>query len=264
MESLSVLSSPTLEESFLLDDPTIYPDTDGNPMADNSEHFRRIMTIQGNLDLLYQSDPAVLVVGDMLWYPVKGRNDIRQAPDVMVIFGVPKGDRGSYQQWQEGDIAPQVVFEIRSPGNTQAELDHKFDFYNRYGAQEYYLYDPERGRLRGWERRWGMLQPIDRMRGWVSPRLGIRFEMKGLDLVLYDPQGQPFETFVEIGQDRKLVQDQAKSERQARLLAEIRFKAEAQARARAEIEAKAEAQARAETEARLREAEAKLKQLGLS
>jgi Uma2 family endonuclease len=48
----------------------------------------------------------------------KGRINYAQAPDVMVAFGVEKKDRGSYQQWKENNIAPQVVFEILSPGNT--------------------------------------------------------------------------------------------------------------------------------------------------
>ncbi|MCL1468412.1 hypothetical protein [Argonema galeatum] len=55
------------------------------------------------------------------WYPVEGNNTIRPAPDVMVVFARPKGespsktlcDRGSYQQWRENNIPPQVVF-IRS------------------------------------------------------------------------------------------------------------------------------------------------------
>ncbi len=40
------------------------------------------------------------------------------APDVMVVFGRPKGRRGSYKQWQEDNIAPQVVFAILSPSNS--------------------------------------------------------------------------------------------------------------------------------------------------
>ena len=35
----------------------------------------------------------------------------------MVVFGRPKGRRGSYRQWEEDNIPPQVVFEILSPGN---------------------------------------------------------------------------------------------------------------------------------------------------
>ena len=33
------------------------------------------------------------------------------APDVMVVFGRPDGERRSYKQWEEDNLAPQVVFE---------------------------------------------------------------------------------------------------------------------------------------------------------
>ncbi len=77
----------------------IYPDSDGQPMADNTQQFRWITVIQGNLDWIFAQNDQVFVAGDLLWYPVEGDNKTRQAPDVMVVFGVAKGDRGSYRQW---------------------------------------------------------------------------------------------------------------------------------------------------------------------
>ncbi len=74
---------------------TIYPDSDGKPMADNTKQFRWIVTIKENLEILFTSQDEVFVAGNLLWYPVQGNNKIRQAPDVMVIFGRPKGDIGS-------------------------------------------------------------------------------------------------------------------------------------------------------------------------
>jgi Uma2 family endonuclease len=47
----------------------------------------------------------------------------------MVIFGRVKGDRGSYKQWQENNISPQVVFEILSPGNRTQEMSNTSLFY---------------------------------------------------------------------------------------------------------------------------------------
>ncbi len=84
----------------------IYPDSDGQPMANNTRQFRWIVVIQQNLDLLFADDPNVFVAGDLFWYPVQGKPNIVNAPDVMVVFGRPKGDRGSYQQWNEQDISP--------------------------------------------------------------------------------------------------------------------------------------------------------------
>ena len=98
----------------------IYPDSDGQPMAENTLQFRWIVTIQGNLDLMYRDRPDVFVAGDNLWYPVRGKPNIRRAPDVYVVFGRPKGHRGSYKQWLEDGIPLTVVFEVLSPRNTVA------------------------------------------------------------------------------------------------------------------------------------------------
>jgi len=122
----------------------VYPDSDGKPMADNTRQFRWITTIKANLDWLFANNADVFVAGDLLWYPVEGDNKTRQAPDVMVAFGRPKGERGSYQQWKENNIPPQVVFEILSPGNTQTEMTRKLLFYDRYGVEEYYIYQLQR------------------------------------------------------------------------------------------------------------------------
>ncbi len=179
-----------------------------------------------------------------------------KAPDVMVVFGRPKGDRGSYIQAEEGNIAPQVVFEILSPGNSKGEMKEKFDFYEIHGVEEYYVYDPQRGTLQGWQRQRRVLAKIEPMIGWVSPRLGIRFELEGLELGLYYPNGRRFLTYVELGL-------RAEAEAEARIKAETRAK-KAETRAeKAETRAEAEAEARVQAETRAKEFEAKLKQAGL-
>ncbi len=93
-------------------DTTIYPESDGKPMADNTKQFRLITMIKEGLESQYIDDPDVFIAGDLLWYAIKGDNGNRKAPDAMVVFGRPKGDRGSYKQWLEDNIPPQVVFEI--------------------------------------------------------------------------------------------------------------------------------------------------------
>ena len=81
-----------------------YPDSDGKPLAENTKQLRWIVTLFGNLSALFRSSPTVFVAGDNLWYPVEGHPEIRVAPDVYVVFGRPKGDRGSYKQWEEDGI----------------------------------------------------------------------------------------------------------------------------------------------------------------
>ncbi|UZQ55980.1 Uma2 family endonuclease [Trichothermofontia sichuanensis B231] len=192
----------------------IYPDSDGRAMADNTKQFRWIVVIQQNLEWWFAADPNVFVAGDLLWYPVEGNNKIRMAPDVMVVLGRPKGDRGSYRQWEEDNLPPQVVFEILSPGNTRAEMNHKLLFYDRFGVEEYYLYDPDQHELSGWLRREEFLDVIDPIDNWVSPRLQIRFEMGASDLHIFRPDGQPFLTYVEIARQVEQERQRAEQERQ--------------------------------------------------
>ena len=102
--------------------PVFYPESDGQPMAENTEQFDWIVLIKLGLEWLFVERQDVFVAGDLLWYPVEGDNKTCAAPDVMVAFGRPKGFRGSYLQWLEDGIPPQVTFEIVSPGNTIPEL----------------------------------------------------------------------------------------------------------------------------------------------
>jgi Uma2 family endonuclease len=202
-----------------------YPDSDGQPMADNTKQFRWIVTIKENLDLLFAADPNVFVAGDLLWYPIEGENTIRTAPDAMVVFGRPKGDRGSYQQWKEDNIPPQVVFEILSPGNRMGEMERKRQFYDRYGVAEYYIYDPDRLDFSGWMRSGDGLLPIATIEDWVSPRLGIHFFIRaGEELVIYRPDGEKFIGFGELDELRRRQQQRAdNAEREvARLAAKLR------------------------------------------
>ncbi|MDB9493792.1 Uma2 family endonuclease [Spirulina major CS-329] len=178
----------------------LYPDSDGLPMSDNTLQFHWIVTIKENLELLFADDPNVFVAGDLLWYPIEGDNRTRRAPDVMVAIGRPKGYRGSYKQWEEGAIAPQVVFEILSPGNRLGEMAKKWEFYHQFGVSEYYLYDPDRNDLTGWQRQEEAFTVIPDVNGWESPLLKIRFELTPETLLIYKPNGDLFLSYVELGQ----------------------------------------------------------------
>ena len=150
----------------------VYPESDGKPMAENTLQYEWIVMIKGGLDAVLPHD---FVAGDLLWYPVEGKPKIVQAPDVMVAIGRPKGHRRSYLQWQEGNIAPQVVFEILSPGNIASEMTKRELIYTEHGVEEYYLYDPAKNDRFGWIRSEKGLTSIPGIDTWTSPRLGIRF-----------------------------------------------------------------------------------------
>ncbi|NMF84424.1 Uma2 family endonuclease [Nodosilinea sp. P-1105] len=175
----------------------LYPDADGQPMADNTLQYRWIVRLVSNLRRLLH-DQQGFVAGDLLWYPVQVDTPPvpAQAPDVMVVIGRPSGERGSYKQWKEANIAPQVVFEILSPSNTAREMLAKQAFYGKYGVLEMIFYDPDSFEF------WALVRPSpDRdftpimaiNFPWVSPTLGIRFELWETGLEVFYPNGDRFQ-----------------------------------------------------------------------
>jgi Uma2 family endonuclease len=200
---------------------TQYPDSDGKPMADNTLQYQWIVYLVENLRRHFAGQ-TVFVAGDLLWYPVlvePGQTPPRQAPDVMVVFGRPQRDRSSYKQWDEDNIAPQVVFEIISPSNTVAEMANKQTFYARHGVLEMYFYDPDSDNFWGFARETlsdeiRLVMPLDLP--WTSPLLQIRFEQQADGLSVFYPDGEPFKTLQEFAEER----DRAQQERDRALARE--------------------------------------------
>jgi len=202
-----------------------YPDDDGLPMSDNTWQFNWIVLLHSNLDVQYRNDPNVFVAGNHLIYAVEGKPAIRQAPDVYVVFGRPKADRGSYKVWEEGGLFPQVVFEVWSPGNRQQAMEDKRDFYDEHGAEEYYIVYPEfPSHAEGWRREGEKFVRIDDMNGHSSPRLGIRFVLDTGELTIIGRDGRPFRTPTEMAAEqaeaeRRIAEEK---ERAAKLAAKLR------------------------------------------
>jgi Uma2 family endonuclease len=198
----AMVARPQPQSALPPRDP-LYPESDGKPMADNTKQFDAIVLIKTNID----DRVPDFVAGDHFWYPVEGRPDIVVAPDVFVAIGRPKGHRRSYKQWVEDGVAPQVVFEVLSPSNTLREMMDKAAFYQAHGVEELYVYDPDNEVAWGHVRdEHGRHQRIDNLDGWVSPRLGIRFDLSGGALVIHDREGLRFEAPSEL---RRRADDEA-------------------------------------------------------
>jgi Uma2 family endonuclease len=180
--------------------PLVYPDSDDKPISEHTLQFDWIVLVETGLQMLFHHDPNVFVAAALLWYAVEGDPTIRSDPDVLVAFGRPKGHRGSYKQWEEGGIAPQVVFEIVPPQFRIGPIIRKFQFYRKYGVEEFYLYNPDAGFLEGWLRTAGRLKAIPKIAGFTSPRLGVRFKLGEAPdrLTIISPEGEPFRTFQEL------------------------------------------------------------------
>ena len=201
---------------------TTYPEREPRPVSDDPRRFLWLLSLRSNLARLFRDRPDVLVSGNHDWYPVKGRPEFRAAPDVYVVLGRPGGHRECYKQWEEDGVPLTVVFEILSPNNTGIEMADKLAFYDEHGVEEYHLYDPLANRLHGYARHGEVLVRVHRIDGFVSPRLGIRFDLSGPELVVRHPDGRPFLTFEELEAQR------AATEHRFARLAELSRKALAQ------------------------------------
>ena len=199
---LNLMKMQTMQVPAIKKQKVFYPESDGQPMAENTLQYEWIVLIKQGLESVFLNRDDVFIAADLFWYPVEGENTIRLAPDVMVALGRPKGKRGSYQQWKEGNTAPQVVFEILSPSNRPLEMSRKLQFYEQYGVLEYYIYDPENFSFSACVRKDTQSVLVDMCEAeWgncTSPLLGISFYWDGeTELEIKDPQGKSFLSYQE-------------------------------------------------------------------
>ncbi len=209
-----------MSTATLNDLDVVYPESDGKPMADNTLQWKWMVLIVEELREQFAGQ-EVFVAGDLLWYPVEGQSRINAAPDAMVVFGRPAGDRGSYIQHREGGLAPQVAFEVLSPSNTDDELDAKLEFYERYGVEEYYVIDPDEHLVNAYVRRSARLSPVRKLAGFTSPRLGLHFEWIDGELVIIGKSGRRFQTRLDRVEELLESLDEVRREKQ-RLAAKLR------------------------------------------
>ena len=121
--------------------PVEYPSYDGRPMAENDWQLHAIIDAVSVLDRYFEDREDVYVSGDLLIYYEEGNPKARAAPDVFVVFGVPKRKRPTYLLWQEGEV-PAFVLEVASRGTWREDEGRKAKLYERLGVREYWQYDP--------------------------------------------------------------------------------------------------------------------------
>ena len=169
-----------------------YPTSDGRPMAETDLHRELMFALIEVLQHRYAGDPDVYVSGDLLIFYEEGNKRRHVAPDVFVVFGVPKGPRENYLVWQEGK-GPDVVIEVTSKTTKAEDLRKKPDLYrDRLGVREYFLFDPRAEYLtppmQGFRRVKDEFRPIKLVAGRLPSKvLGLHLERDGTTLRLWDP-----------------------------------------------------------------------------
>ncbi|MBI1988053.1 MAG: Uma2 family endonuclease [Nitrospinae bacterium] len=224
-----------------------YPDSDGEPMADNDPQYRCITDTRFALEQYYHDDFRVYVGADLLIYYVEGDPTKSVAPDVLVSLGVPKRNRRSYRLWEEGK-PPDVVYEFASERSWRGDLGWKRGLYEGLGIREYFLFDPTGEYfspvLRGYRLEEEVYQRLPLMES-PSGEISLVSEVLGLELWVKTDgeEGMPWVLRLYDPKTGKWLPTPAE-EAEARRTAEARA-AEAEARAAEEAQARHAAEARA-------------------
>lgn len=119
----------------------VYPESDGQPMAETDVHRDEMIDLIKVLDDRYVNDQDVYVSGNLLLYYEEGNPSAVVSPDVFLVRGVPKHQRRTYKLWEER-VPPTVVFEITSRSTRLDDIGNKRALYASLGVREYFLFDP--------------------------------------------------------------------------------------------------------------------------
>jgi len=235
--------------------PIVYPDSDGNPMAESDPARDYLIYCISALSLYFANREDVYVSGNLYIYYKQNVADAVIAPDVFVVFGVSNKKRLSYKIWEEKGKAPDWVLEVTSATTRNTDEEEKPQKYAQMQVGEYFQYDPTgdylQPQLKGSRLVNGNYQPIapeskpGYERSIASEVLGLDLRLVAGELRFYDPTA---ERKLLSHQEIELARQRAELSRQEAELA--RQEAEL-ARQQAEEERLAEARERREAIPRL-------------
>ncbi len=228
----------------------IYPESDGEPMAETDIHRKLMTDFIEMLSNHFRSRRDIYVSGNLLLYYEEGNPKESVAPDVFVVIGIEKKQRRTYRLWEEGK-GPDFVLELVSKSTYRNDLEDKKELYATVlKVEEYYLFDPDarylHPSLQGYRLIDGTYLPIQPVEGrFPSLVLGLELGEDDMELGLYNPQT-----------GRWLLKAEVRAEQ-----AEAKAQRESVARRQAEVKAQRESVARRQAEARAQQAEAELARL---
>lgn len=177
-------------------DGVYYPEERETDMGETSIHIKLIAYFLNALQFYFNDRQDVFVTANMNLYYVEGNPYKWFAPDLLIAFGVPKVERSSYLLFAE-EVFPQVIIEVASEKTWRNDMVEKYELYDRLGAEEYYILDPETGNLPEpltAYRREGIKLAKRRITGdrIFSPRLDLEIVRTGNAFRLFNPQKSEF------------------------------------------------------------------------
>jgi Uma2 family endonuclease len=119
-----------------------YPDSDGQPIAEDEIHLSEMFDLLAALKCRYRGVPDVYVGDNLFLYYLQGDPRSVVAPDVFFVRGVPSGVRKTFKLWEEG-VPPCFIIEVTSGRTRDEDVRKKKVLYEQLGVEEYFLHDPE-------------------------------------------------------------------------------------------------------------------------
>ena len=240
-----ISSAPTLETTTAHKHGTLYPESDGEPMAETGRHVRMLLDMIETIDRHFRDTPDVHVCGNMFLYYEEGNPRKVISPDVFMVRGVPKKDLRTYKTWEQQPYLD-FVLELASPSTFTRDFAEKKEIYEQIlRVNEYYIYDPYHEihpPFIGYRLVDGSYAEIEFVDGRLpSETLGLELGERDGVLRLYDPVKRtwfgPAREHVDEAENRaSAAENRASAAENRASAAENRASAEAEARRTAEAE----------------------------
>ena len=234
----------------------VYPESDGEPMAETPKHQQVMIDCMDVLRSHFRGIPDVYIAGNMFLYYEEGNPRKSVSPDVFMVRGVSKQELRTYKTWEQQPFLD-FVLEAASPSTYAKDFNEKMEIYAKIlKVKAYCIYDPYH-EIDPYFVGFRLVGEAYEEIPFVNGR--IPFEVLGLEL----GEHEGVLRFYDSVKSAWLLtsQERVAQESQARQAAETHAAAEAHARQEAETHAAAEAHARQAAESRAQHAEAELERL---
>ena len=217
----------------------VYPESDGEPMAETGRHVRGLLDMIGAIDWLLRDIPDAHVCGNMFVYYEEGNPRKVISPDVFMVRGVGKKELRTYKTWEQQPHLD-LVIEFASPSTFARDFAEKKRIYEQIlCVKEYYIYDPYheiQPSFVGFRLVNGVYEEIEFVEGRLpSEVLGMELGERDGVLRLYDPVKQkwfgPPREHLDEAENNLSEAENSLSEAETRVSEEARARQEAENRA---------------------------------
>ena len=174
--------------------PPVGRDEDGYPIEDGMSQTINHQVQTARWQTVLQSRyPAATVASDLTMPYKRGDTTKVLVPDLLVALRAERRkDRRSYRLWE--NPLPDLVMEMLSKSNSDADVGSKWRTYEHIGVREYFLFDPEGFELStplaGYRLQGKRYRPVRANTAGRLPSrvLGLELHVQGDELRFRDPE----------------------------------------------------------------------------